>query len=279
MPDRELREIAGTYWENGFCFPIDVMPEGDARRYRAQFDAQQGKTAGLRLGNGTQLNYPHVIFRFAREIAGNRNILDAVQAIIGPDIMIWSSSILIKKPRSAEFVSWHQDLRYWGLEDHDAIVSAWLALSPVTRANGCMRFVAGSHKGPLLPHRDTYGADNILTRGQQAAAEIDESRTRHVELRPGQMSLHHGRLLHASAPNVSDAWRVGYAMVFISPKNRQAVGREDFAMLLRGEDSFGHFRKVPPPNADLSAQAMAWHATILKAQNAAVYDGAAQGPG
>ena len=118
----------------------------------------------------------------------------------------------------------------------------------------------------------------MLTRGQQAAAEIDEGAVRHVELRPGQMSLHHGRLLHASAPNVSDEWRIGYVMVFISPKNRQAVGRKDFAMLLRGEDRFGHFQQVPPPDSDLSDRAMERHARILAAQNEAIYDGAAQGP-
>ena len=269
------QEIAETYWNDGFCFPIDVMPESDALSYRARFEDLQRRSAGLKLGNKTQLNYAHVIFRFAREIAGSAGVLDAVEPIIGPDIMIWSSSILIKKPQSSGYVSWHQDLRYWGLEDHDAMVSAWLALSPVTRANGCMRFVPGSHKGRLVPHNDTYVADNILTRGQEAAIEIDEGATRHVELRPGQMSLHHGRLLHASAPNISDEWRIGYVMIFISPKNRQAVGNKDFAMLVRGEDRFGNFEQVPAPDADLSEQAMDWHARIRNAQNEAIYDGAA----
>ena len=270
MSIRKPQEIAETYWNDGFCFPIDVMPETEALGFRARFEDLQRRSAGLKLGNMTQLNYAHVIFRFAREIAGSARVLDAVEPIIGPDIMIWSSSILIKKPQSSGYVSWHQDLRYWGLEDHDAMVSAWLALSPVTRANGCMRFVPGSHKGRLVPHNDTYVADNILTRGQEAAIEIDERATRHVELRPGQMSLHHGRLLHASAPNTSDEWRIGYVMIFISPKNRQAVGNKDFAMLVRGEDRFGNFEQVPAPDADLSEQAMDWHARIRNAQNEAI---------
>ncbi len=278
MSIRDSQEIAETYWNDGFCFPIDVMPESDALSYRARFEDLQRESAGLKLGNKTQLNYPHVIYRFAREIAGSPGVLDAVEPIIGPDIMIWSSSILMKKPQSPGYVSWHQDLRYWGLEDHDAMVSAWLALSPVTRANGCMRFVPGSHKGRLVAHNDTYVADNILTRGQEAAIEIDEGATRHVELRPGQMSLHHGRLLHASAPNSSDEWRIGYVMIFISPENRQAVGKKDFAMLVRGEDRYGNFQQVPSPDSDLSGQAMDWHARIRNAQNEAIYDGAAQAP-
>jgi len=272
------RKIAVAYENNGFCFPIDVMPESDALAYRAQLEDLRRKSAGEKLGNKTQLNHAHVIFRFAREIAGDPRVLDAVEPIIGPDIMIWSSSFLIKEPHSGSYVSWHQDLRYWGLEDHEAMVSAWLALSPVTMANGCMRFVAGSHKGPLVDHHDTYGADNILTRGQEAVIEIDEGATRQVKLRPGQMSLHHGRLLHASAPNTSDERRIGYVMIFISPKNRQVVGRKDFAMLVRGEDQFGNFEHVPSPDADLSVQAMGWHARILGAQNETIYDGAAQGP-
>jgi len=272
------QEIAEFYENNGFCFPIDVMPESDAQAYRVQLEDLRRKGAGKKLGNKTQLNHAHVIFRFAREIAGNPRVLDAVEPIIGPDIMIWSSSFLIKEPHSGNYVSWHQDLRYWGLEDHEAMVSAWLALSPVTMANGCMRFAVGSHKGPLVDHHDTYGADNILTRGQEAVIEIDEGATRQVELRPGQMSLHHGRLLHASAPNASDEWRIGYVMIFISPKNRQVVGRKDFAMLVRGEDRFGNFEHVPSPDADLSVEAMGWHATILGAQNETIYDGAAQGP-
>ena len=100
----------------------------------------------------------------------------------------------------------------------------------------------------------------------------------HVELQPGQMSLHHGRLLHASAPNGSNERRIGFTMNFIKASNRQAVAQKDYAMLVRGEDRFGHFDHVPPPAADLSSDALAWHARILAAQNEAYYDGAAQGP-
>ncbi len=279
MSYADPREISETYARDGFCFPIDVMSENEAGAYRTQLEALERRSTGAKLGNKDQLNFPHVVFRFAREIAGRPRVLDAVEAIIGPDILIWSSTFFIKEPRTGSHVSWHQDLRYWGLEDQEAMVSAWLALSPVTEANGCMRFVAGSHKGPLVEHEDTYGDDNVLTRGQQAAIEIDEGVTCKVELKPGQMSLHHGRLLHASAPNRSDERRIGYAMNFIAPHNRQVVAKRDFAMLLRGEDRFSHFEPVPPPEADLSASALDWHARILRAQNESMYDGAAQGPG
>jgi len=272
-------QIAGRYYENGYHFPVDVLSADEAGAYRRDLEDLEERIRGSKMGNKSQLNYPHVIFRFANEIVRNPRILDVVEEIIGPDILVWGGTFFIKEPHTESYVSWHQDLRYWGLDDEDGQVSAWLALSPVTEANGCMRFVAGSHKGPLVDHEDTYGEDNVLTRGQQAAIEIDESATRKVELRRGQMSLHHGRLLHASAPNRSDERRIGYAMNFIAPHNRQVVAKRDFAMLLRGEDRFGHFEPVPPPESDLSAKAMDWHATILRAQNESMYDGAAQGPG
>jgi ectoine hydroxylase-related dioxygenase (phytanoyl-CoA dioxygenase family) len=137
-----------------------------------------------------------------------------------------------------------------------------------------MRFVPGSHTGELLPHSDTFAGDNFLTRGQEAAVEIEEEDTVLVPLEPGQASFHHGKLLHASGPNRSDERRIGFAINYISTGVRQTVAKEDFAMLVRGEDRYGHFQLVPPPDADLSEQALAWHRHILSAQNEALYDGA-----
>lgn len=98
-----------------------------------------------------------------------------------------------------------------------------------------------------------------------------------VLLAPGQASFHHGKLLHGSGPNRSDGRRVGFAINYISTRVRQMVAKKDFAMLVRGADRDGHFQLVPPPNADLSEEAMAWHRHILTAQNEALYDGAHSG--
>ena len=195
-----------------------------------------------------------------------------MEAIIGTDIMVWGSTFFIKEPHSESYVSWHQDLRYWGL-DSDAVVSVWIALSPVNKANGCMRFAPGSHKGGLVDHNDTFKQSNFLTRGQEAAITIDESKVVHVELSPGQASFHHGRLLHASAPNRSDERRIGLVVNYIAPHVRQIVAKKDYAMLVRGEDKFGHFEQVSSPTCDLAAEAVAQHQQILAAQNEALYDG------
>lgn len=273
LPAMTSRDIADRFARDGYAFPLDVLSREQAATYRRELEALERRAQGRKLGNKSQLNYPHVIFRFAHEIVTHPKILDAVEAILGPDILVWGSTFFVKEPHTDSFVSWHQDLRYWGL-DSDAEVSAWLALSPVTEANGCMRFVPGSHKGELFPHSDTFAGDNFLTRGQEAVVEIDEADTVPVPLEPGQASFHHGKLLHGSGANRSDERRIGFAINYISTDVRQVVAHEDFAMLVRGEDRHGHFRLVPPPEADLSDDAMAWHEHILTAQNEALYDGA-----
>ncbi len=269
-------QLKARFDELGYFFPLRVMSEARAADYRARLDALDNEIRQRKLGHGTQLNQMHLVACFANEIVRNPLVLDAVEAIIGPDILVWGSTFFIKPARSPGYVSWHQDLTYWGLEDPSAMVSAWLALVPVTRANGAMRFVPGSQKSGLAPHDDLFDTDNVLYRGQRARVDIDEDAVVHVELEPGEISLHHGHLLHASAPNPSAEARIGYTMNFVAPHNRQSVAPVDYAMLVRGEDRYGHFEPVPAPDSDLSDAAMEWHARVLAAQDLASFDGVAR---
>lgn len=266
-------EIAANYARDGFAFPLTVMTGQEAALNRRKLEQVEAAHAGTRFGNKGQFNFPHILFRFAYEIVVNPRVLDAVEAVIGPDILIWGATFFTKEPRTENYVSWHQDLRYWGLDGSDE-VSAWLALSPVTEENGCMRFIPGSHEWDILPHEDSFDEGNLLTRGQEARFDEAAAEKVLVELQPGQISLHHGKLLHASGPNRSNERRIGYTMNFITPRARQVVAKEDFAMLVRGEDRYGNFTLVPPPESDLSVEALAWHKRILDAQNAAFYAGA-----
>jgi len=266
--------LAERFFRDGYLFPINVLSGDQAAAYRRELERLEARIRGGEFGNKSQLNYPHVIFRFANEIVRNPHILDVVESILGPDILVWGATVFVKEPQTPSYVSWHQDLRYWGLNDDDGQVSAWIALSEVTQANGCMRFVPGSHRGEMVEHRDTFADDNFLTRGQEAAVEIDENDLVQVELKPGQASFHHGKLLHASGPNQSDERRIGLAINYVAAHVEQTVAPVDYAMLVRGTDRYGHFRHVPSPESDLSEDAMAWHSRILAAQNEAIYDGA-----
>jgi non-haem Fe2+, alpha-ketoglutarate-dependent halogenase len=168
-------------------------------------------------------------------------------------------------------VSWHQDATYWGLDKPD-IATVWLAFTPASIENGCMKFAPGSHRAQL-PHVDTFNEHNLLTRGQEIAVEVDEARAVCVELQPGEASLHHVLLAHGSAPNRSGDRRIGYAMRYIPTHVRQIAGERDSATLVRGVDEHGNFEPEPRPDSELSEAALAFHAAITERQQKVLYRG------
>jgi hypothetical protein len=255
MPLLSETEIA-QFDRDGYCFPIQIL---DAKRVavcRAQleaFEASQGQPI-----SGAHRNKSHLLFKWVDDLMRDAKILDAVEDLIGPDLLCWNTLFWIKERGSESFVSWHQDLRYWGLDASD-LVTAWLALSPATLESGCIRVLPGSHRGDLLPHKDEYRPDNLLTRGQEIEVEVDESRTVAMPLEPGQISLHNVRLAHASGPNRSSDRRIGISLHYMPTRSKQMVGEWDSAALVRGEDSFGHFALAPRPARDFDPPAVEFH--------------------
>jgi ectoine hydroxylase-related dioxygenase (phytanoyl-CoA dioxygenase family) len=208
----------------------------------------------------------HLVSETARVAAVDTRILDAAESILGPDLMIWGVEYFIKEPGARKIVSWHQDLTYWGMVGTDHEVTAWVALSPATVESGCMTFVPGSHRRTIVPHIDTFAADNLLSRGQEIAVEVDEAEAVPVVLRPGQMSLHHGRLFHASGPNVTDDRRIGFVVRFIRPDTPKAGKGRDYAMLARGCDrSLTRVNMAPPPGS-FSPAALTLYEEVLAEQ-------------
>jgi non-heme Fe2+,alpha-ketoglutarate-dependent halogenase len=188
----------------------------------------------------------------------HEKILDAVEDLIGGDILCWNTFFWIKEAKSATYVSWHQDLRYWGL-DNSQLVTVWLALSPANEETGCMRVLPGSHEGDLLPHSDEYREDNLLTRGQEISVEVDEAQTVAMPLEPGEISLHNVRLAHASGPNQSNDRRIGLSFHYMPTNTKQIVGEWDSAALVRGADRHGHFKHTPRPWRDFDPIAVEFH--------------------
>ncbi len=261
-------EIA-AYQRDGYCFPVPAMSGDEAARYAAHLESYEAQSGAPIAGN--RRHKVHLLFMWAHELVCHPGILDAIESIIGPDIICWTTNYFIKEAHDSSFVSWHQDSTYWGLEPSD-VVTAWLALSDVPIESGAMKFVPGSHKGDQIPHTDTFDEHNLLTRGQEVDMEVDESATVDVVMRAGEMSLHHVRLVHGSHPNQSARRRVGLAIRYIPPHVRQIKVR-DSAMLVRGEDRYGHFDLEVPPTADLDAAAVARHEDAMERQIAALYQG------
>jgi hypothetical protein len=252
---------AHRYQRDGYLSPIGALTPQEARDYRVKLEAIE---ASGRLPAGALRSKCHLLLTWVDEIVRHPHVLDAVETVIGPNILVWGTSFFIKEPRNKSFVSWHQDLTYWGLEPAD-IVTAWIALSPSTRENGAMRVLPASHTTEVLPHQDTFAADNLLSRGQEIRVDVDEGKAVTLELEAGQMSLHHVKLIHGSEPNPSPQRRIGLAVRYIPTHVRQTAGMVDSAMLVRGVDSFGYFHPEERPGADLSPAAIAHHAEVTSA--------------
>ncbi len=206
--------------------------------------------------------------RWADELIHHPRILDAVQHVNGPDILCWESVIFAEGPKTADYIAWHQDITYWG-SGSDDVVTARVALSPSTVESGRMRVVPGTRTREVVPHRDTYAEQNLLSHGQEIVVEVGEEQGADTVLMPGQMSLHHVEIFHGSFKNRSDDRRIGFAIRYIPPHVRQVVGAADSTMAVRGRDPFGYFELERRPSADLDPDQLAHHAR-LRAQRMAI---------
>ncbi|MGE0717307.1 MAG: phytanoyl-CoA dioxygenase family protein [Alphaproteobacteria bacterium] len=261
-------EVA-AYRRNGFHFPIRVLSTEEATGYRRRLEAFES-IEGHPL-KGALRHKSHLLFPWLWELVSHPRILDAVEDILGPDILCWSSSFFIKEAHDPGFVSWHQDSTYWGLSEPE-VITAWVAFSPSTIASGAMRVIPGTH-GEQVAHQDTYDKDNLLTRGQELMVEVDESKAVDLVMQPGEMSLHHVRLFHGSEPNRSDDRRIGFAIRYIPTRIRQVIGPKDGAALVRGVDRYGNFVPEPAPDAELGPGALAAHQAAAERQAAILYAG------
>ena len=196
-----------AFARNGYHFPERALTAEQAQAYRAKLEGAEARLGTPLMKTGYR-NKPHLVFTWADELIRHPRILDVVEDILGPNLLVWSSSLFMKEARDPSFISWHQDSTYWGLS-HPDVVTAWLALSVSHVANGCMRVAAGTHLMDQLPHQDTFAANNLLTRGQEVMVEVDESKVVNIELEPGEFSLHHVRIVHGSDPNHADYRRLG----------------------------------------------------------------------
>ena len=233
------------YNDRGVLFPIPVLS-------REQIDASQTGYYDLMAAFGrkpksVELAVTHLNFPWAYDLVTHPAVLDVVEGVLGPDLLVWASSIFAKPPHDPGYITFHQDATYWGL-DSPQVSTAWIALSPSTVENGCMRVVPGTHTHDIHPHKETWADDNLLSRGQEIQVEVNEDDVVNVALRPGEMSLHHVNIIHGSNANPTDVARIGFAIRYITPKVKQ-IKPDHPAILARGADQYGHYELMtgPPP--------------------------------
>ena len=260
-----------TFWRDGCVFPIRVMSAADAIEIRRRLEEFEGETGGPL--KGALRHKSHLLFTWLAELVRNNHILDAIEDLYGPNLFCWTTNFFIKEANNPAFVSWHQDSTYWGLDRPD-VVTAWVALTPSNEANGAMGFMPGTHKKDQIPHRDTFAKNNLLTRGQEIAVAVNEDDAVTIELEPGEMSLHHVRLVHGSPPNPSNDRRIGFAIRYIPTSVKQVAG-EDSATLVRGVDAEHHFEHEPRPTRDMDPAFLELHRQITDRNARILYRGTA----
>lgn len=270
--------IAETYERDGFVFPVDIVSEKEAGELRADLEAGEKELADRPDELSMLLSYPDRVLPSFDKLIRNPKLIEAVSQILGPDLMVWSSGLFIKEANTPSFVTWHQDLTYWGLDDAEE-VTAWFALSHTNIESGCMRFVPGSQKKQLVPHVDSFAEGNLLSRGQEIAVEVDDADAVDVVLKPGQASFHHGHLFHASGPNKTGDRRMGAAIRYIKPSMKQRSGDKSVVAHVSGEDRYGNFTVAETPKGRLLDSDFALCRTDMEIKGRVLYEGAKESGG
>jgi hypothetical protein len=274
MPSPDSDVLSNDYARDGFVFPVPILTATQADDYCRRLEALEHEYRRT-LPVDRYLKFdPHYLLPVIDELVHLPRLLDFVTAILGPNLMVSNTNVFLKEANSPDHISWHQDLYYIGL-DGDDFVTVWLALTPATSENGCMQFLRGSHRGSL-PHHDTYDEHNMLTRGQAIEVNVEPSKVTEVLLEPGQASMHHGWMAHASAPNRSDQRRVGLVIRYMAPHLRQTLAERDYAILVRGEDRHHNFVAPPRPTADFQPEAIERYEAIREERRRFLYSGAEQ---
>jgi hypothetical protein len=224
------------YNDKGYVAPIDVLTRDETIKIRKEIEFIEKKFPE-EIENSGRYN-AHLISPLLDKVVHSSKILDAVESIIGKNILVCGTTLFIKNPNEKGFVSYHQDAKYIGLEPHNW-VTAWVAITNANEKNGCMRMWAGSHKDNLKNHNQKFNEGNLLTRGQ-TVENVPKNEVKPLVLNAGQMSLHHPTLVHGSGLNKSNDRRIGFVVQsYIGSNVKQILGK-NAVQIARGNDEFGY---------------------------------------
>lgn len=257
MPKSLTGEQIERYRRDGFIAPVAMLSKAVAAGIRRELEAVEASMGGtFRPPYDTKF---YLRYRWAHDLATTPAILDAVEDLIGPDIMLYHNTAWLKRNDGSTYVSWHQDNTYFG-HDPCEVLTVWVALSEVTEQTGCVQALPGTHKLGQLPlAKPNTAAGNMLSSGQTVAFEIATVDPVPIELQPGDVSIHHAFLIHGSSPNRGGDRRLGVTFIYHPPNLRQFGACRTSALLVRGEDRYGYFEHETPPSAGDEAANIARH--------------------
>lgn len=268
MPPHLTDSDVSRFHRDGFLFPLPVLAPAETLALRAKVEVAEARYGG-RLPQAFNSKI-HLLMPALYDLVLDPRIVDAVEDLIGPDLLCFATSFISKSGHDERFVSWHQDATHWGLTEPVA-VTAWVALTDSGPDNGCVRALPGSHRRPVA-HANMTDPANMLGRKEYVVDIVNEADAVDFELAPGEMSLHHPLAVHGSAANTSGRRRLGFAIRYIPAHLRHTGDRANSATYVRGRD-LDHFAPEARPDADFSPAARERHAAALRLAGAIIFDG------
>jgi len=260
MPKHLSVQQVESYRRDGYFFPLRAMSAAEAGRYLAALEAHEARMGDRLSAIGGAARFKnHLLLRWVHELVTHSAVLDAVEDVIGPDILCYTSTFFIKEPGSPAITAWHQDATYFGLRPHEH-VTAWIALTESSAQSGCLEFMRGGDALGLLLHKANAIEHSVNGGRQKIVEDFEVVDPVLAQLEPGEFSLHHTLCLHRSAPNSGRDRRIGLGVSYIPTRVRHIGSKRMPAMLVRGRDRYGHFELEPPPVADMDEAACAAHA-------------------
>ena len=246
------RHQLNQYDRNGIVFPIRVFSVDEVTLFRGALESIADNRGE---GSLKRFDSLHLFFDWAHRLVTHDALLNAVEDVLGGDILIDGTLVFYKPPQDSSYVSWHQDSVYSGWHLTPS-TSAWIALTASHRANGCMRVIPGSHKQGLVSHVNIRDDSNLVARGERVETGVDESQAVDIVLQPGEMSLHHSTIIHGSNANTSDEPRIGFIVRFVT---NRITNRDRPLLRVRGEADCSHLRLAEPPTEiDQQTALSAW---------------------
>jgi len=244
------QNLKTQYDTAGYVSAVPILTAEEAKEHRAQLEAAESKLGPLHYQAKI-----HTVLETAWQLATHPRVVETIKLILGPDVLLHNATYIIKEPHSTSHVSWHQDLTYWGFNNEEQ-VTMWLALSHANEASGSMTFLPGTHIDGQRPHELTDDPNNVLLQGQTIKG-VDASAAELSVLQPGEASFHHGWIMHSSTADNSDDRRIGLNVQYITPATKQMKSDNDTAILVCGEDNYGHFAYDTPAQAAIDEAALA----------------------
>jgi hypothetical protein len=257
-------EQVDRYRYDGYLFPFAALSSEEIAECLGglgRFERKLGKPVTEADRKWRSAGY--IFLPWADGLVRHPRILDAVESLIGPDILVYTSTFFIKEANSPVFAAWHQDATYFGLTPHEH-VTAWVALTDATCEAGCMEVLSSRGAARQLRHAALGLANSINGGGQAIVEHFDQQGAVAMELSAGSFSLHHTLCRHRSAPNRASHRRIGLGISYIPAHVRTIGSYRLSALLVRGRDTGGHFDLLPSLQSELGPAELARHERVYR---------------